>query len=931
MAARTPIADDVIGRQRELAEVERLLGLASHGARSLLIEGEAGIGKTRVWKDGLARAEARGFRVLVSRPGGADVQLAFAGLSDLLRNVLDATLSELPPPQRHALAVALLLETGRGAPPDELAVAAAFLGVLRGLAAAAPLLVAVDDVQWLDSASARVLEFALRRLGAEPVGALLTFRVERDRSEPLELVRAIDEERLARIQLGPLSVAALYELIRSRLGVKLARPILLRVHETSKGNPFYALQLAQALADGGVEASPGEPLAVPASLRELVAARLGALSEGERETLLVAAALTRPSLRLVEQAVGDPRRVAEDVDKAAAAGIVDVAEGEIRFAHPLLASIHYATAPPLRRRLLHDRLAKVVSDREERARHLALAAEGPEAVVASELEAAATEARARGAIRPAAELLEQAVGLTPDADREDRLRRRLAAADAELASGNPERARALLDAALADADPGPDRAEVLHRLGTIMLGEDVARSADLLREAEREAGTDDRIRAKILCSRAKFAYGLWLGYEEGEACARAAAELAERAGDRRTLSLALALLARSVLLRGGGLQEAVMERAVTLEEEHGEAVDVGEDASAAVISAETLIEAERLDAGRVLLERVCDRARRAGDAGVAYPLHLLALLEFTAGHWSRAESLAREGVEVAVQAGRETTEVLAASALGLVEGARGRGPSARHILEEALELAARTGRGGRMPRYGLGLLELSLEDNDAAWRWLEPAIERILPLGLTEPAEQVSDGVEALAQLGRPDEASRLLAAFEEPARRLGRQWALAAAARGRGHVLAAGGDLAAAESAFAEAVQLGETIPRPLELGRSLLALGTVQRRRSRKQAARATLGRALECFVGLDAPVWAERARRESGRIGGRVPSARDLSATETRIAELVSAGRTNKEIALALHLSAKTVEWNLSKIYRKLGVRSRTELAAASRSRR
>jgi predicted ATPase len=237
VAARTPIAHDIVGRQRECAEVESFLVLARDQARTLVIEGEAGIGKTRVWKEGLDRAEAGGVRLLVSRPGGADVKLAFAGLADLLRDVGAGPLSELPPPQRRALSVALLLEEDRGA-PDELAVAAAFLGIVRGLAASTPLLLAVDDVQWLDAPSARVLEFALRRLDAEPIGALITLRAERDQSAPSELFRAVEEERLQRIQLGPLSVGALFELIRIRFGLTLPRPTLLRVHETSGGNPF---------------------------------------------------------------------------------------------------------------------------------------------------------------------------------------------------------------------------------------------------------------------------------------------------------------------------------------------------------------------------------------------------------------------------------------------------------------------------------------------------------------------------------------------------------------------------------------------------------------------------------------------------------------------------------------------------------------------
>jgi DNA-binding CsgD family transcriptional regulator len=923
---RTAMGTDIVGRQEELAEVDDFLAAARAEPRALVIAGEAGIGKTRIWKEGLGRSQADGARILVSRPGGADVTLAFAGLADLLRDVDGETLGELPPPQRRALAVALMLESGQ--PPDELTVAAAFLGIVRRLAAATPVLLAVDDIQWLDAASMGVLEFTLRRLEVEPVGALLAARVQQGETAPSTLLRAVGEERLHWLHLEPLRVGSLFELIRSRLGLRLGRRTLLRVHETSGGNPLYALELARALADLGSEPAAGEPLPVPPTLQELVTARLSALSEGTQETLRVAAALRKPSLRLLAEAVGDPELVDTELGEAIAAGIVEVVDGEIRFAHPLLASIHYSNTSVIELQRLHTRLAESVATREERARHLALAARAPDSSVAAALESASAEARSRGAIGAAAELLEQAVALTPEAERTDRFRRRVAAAEIEFSAGNVERSRLLLDAALGEATRGRERAEVLHLLGEMMLGDDIGRSVELLREAEREAAGHDALRAQILCSLGKFRYGHWIGYDVSEECARTAAELAERSGDRRALSLALALLAQRIFQRGGGLEEELLERAVRIEHEQNDTIEIGEDASATIICAELLLECERPDAARPLLEHLCDTGRRIEDAGVAYPLHALAYLEFLAGRWSRAETVATESLEIASQSGRETIEVVAASVVGMVEGGLGRVSSARRLLTKALELAQRTGRGGRAPRYGLGLLELSVEDHAAAWSWLEPAIARILPLGLTEPTEHVADGVEALAELGRADEASELLSALEEPARRLGRNWALAAAARGRGLVLASNGELEAAEQALQEAVTIGELVPRPLELGRSLLALGTVQRRLRHKQLARVTLGRAVGVFEHLEAPIWAERARRESARIGGRVSSNRELSATELKIAELVCSGQSNKEIAGALHVSVKTVEWNLSKIYRKLGVRSRTELGAAFR---
>jgi DNA-binding CsgD family transcriptional regulator len=923
-AAETTVAfDGLIGRRREVGVLEAFLDEAGGRARLVAIEGDAGIGKTRLWRHGLELARQHGFRCLVARPAGTELELAFGGLSDLLRDVDDAVLAMRPDPQRRALSVALLRADKEETAPDELAVGAAVLGVIRWLASRAPLLVGIDDVHWLDAGSARALEYALRRLDTERVAVLVTRRAGME-SAGTRVAFALDAERRIGLDLEPLSLGAVHELVRSRLGVKLGRSTLQRVHETSAGNPLFALQLVQALLEVGAEVPPGQPLPVPADLRKLIAARLARLSDRARETLLVCALSIRPTVSDVQAAVADPGFVLTDLEEARSAGIVDLANGEIRFAHPLLASVLASSFPAHLRRPIHRRLAELVSGREERARHLFLAADGPDGAVAAELEAAAAEARRRGALRGEAELLGQAIVLTPAPDRIGRLRRRVLAAEAELASGEPDRAQALLETALEDATPGPERAEVLHGIGTLLLTQDVRRSAEVLQDAAREAGADGRLRARILCSLGKFVYGHWIGYEQAGAWAREAAELAEAEGDRATQALALALLGHSILLRGDGLRADLMDRAIALEEAAGGTSTIGEDSSPAVIYAEILIDSEQQDRAREILERIVARSRAAGEAGLAYPLHSLALLEFDMGHWDRARSLATEALDVAAQTGQETLEVLAASALGIVEGAIGQVPSARRRLEGALALANRTGRGGRAPRYGLGLIELSVEDDGAAWRWLEPAIERILPLGLIEPSQQVVDGAEALARLGRVDESEHLLGAFEEPTRRLGRKWAAAAAARCRGILACARGDLAAAEVLLAEGVEIGRRASRPLELGRTLLELGSVRRRLGRKRAARTTLQEAVDVLAGLGAERWAARARREAGRIGGRTAATHELTATEAEIAGLVALGRTNKEIAAALHLSVKTVEWNLTRLYRKLGVGSRTELA-------
>jgi len=271
--------------------------------------------------------------------------------------------------------------------------------------------VAVDDVQWLDRASARVVEFACRRLDGEPVGVLATVRLAPDEVEPTALAEAFGGERVEHLAVGPLTVAAVYELVRAHLDVALSRSALLRVHETSRGNPFFALELARALERQGADPVPGEPLPVPANLRDLVRRRLALLPRPAAETLLLAAGLARPTVATVELAVGD--RAERDLEDAARAGLIEVTGDGIRFTHPLLASIHFSSQTPRARRRAHLRLAGAVVDPEERARHLALATADRDEKVAAILSRAAEHARARGAIASCAELAEQALHLTP--------------------------------------------------------------------------------------------------------------------------------------------------------------------------------------------------------------------------------------------------------------------------------------------------------------------------------------------------------------------------------------------------------------------------------------------------------------------------------------------------------------------------------------
>jgi DNA-binding NarL/FixJ family response regulator len=910
----------LIGRTAELAALERFLD--ETGKRGLFLEGTAGIGKTRLWQEGMELARERGHRVLYTRPAGTETRLAFAGVADLLERALDDVLPRLPAPQRRALGIALLLDEPEGVPPDERAVAAAFLASLRLLAEEAPLVVAVDDLQWLDPASANVLAFAFRRLDAEPISLLATVRVAPEEREPAEVARALDDT-LTRLPLGPMSVAGIFELLRTRLELKLSRPTVQRVHETSGGNAFFGLELGRALRDSGSEPPPGEPLPLPRELTDVVRQRLARLSPSASETLLHAAALSRPTVPAVAAAC---RTAEPDLAEARAADVIEFDGDVIRFGHPLLASIHYGSAAPWERRGVHARLAETVDDSEERARHRALSVEGPDEGAAAALEDAAARAEGRGALAAAAELAGRAVAATPSDGGSGRHRRLLAAAEFTHASGDTGRALELLEAALPDTPPGTKRAELLWTLGKIRYGVDIRLGFETCRRALDEVGEDLALRARILESLAFGENVLGVDYAESEAYAREAAAAAEEVGDTATLARALARVANIERIRGGRIAFDLFERAAALEESVG---GLELDTGPTVLYARCLLEEGVFDRARDLLEPLCDRGRERGDASVFQPLVSLARVEFYSGNWPRADELTREAHQLAVQTGREGAEARTLFVLCELEAARGNVDEARAVGQEALASMEAHGFVAT-PRGALSSLELSLENYEAAYEVVMPAVERYHGIGSPFVEEQL-DAVEALAGLGRIDEARALLESGEEAARATGLSWIRMIVARARGLVAAADGDLADAETALEEAVEAGRAAGSPLELGRSLLALGSVQRRRRKKQAARETLTEALEILDDLGSRIWAERTQRELDRIGGRSVSRSELSATEAEIAALVGAGRSNHEVAAALHLSPKTVEWNLSKIYRKLGVHSRTEMAAKLASRR
>ena len=443
----------LIGREEEVASLLALLDAGDGLPAVAVVAGEAGIGKTALWLATVGEASTRGFRVISCRPAEAEARFSFSGLVDLLGGLVPEVLQELPGSQRRAMEAALALSDcksrWRGG------VAFAFLSVVRRLAQDSRLLLAVDDLQWLDAPSLGLLRYALPRLTSEPVASLLATQGEApswlERSGPL-----------LELDLRPLSVGAIHELLRTRLDAALPRPLLLRVWETSGGNPFFALELARALErrTGGIE--PGADLPLPSSLEALVHDHLDGLGTSALAVARAVAALAEPTVAVVRAAAG--RGAERGLEEALAAGVLELDGDRLRFTHPLFGSAVSARSTPARRRLLHRRIAQLAPSAEERARHLALAATEPSGEAALALDEAAASAHARGAPAVAAELAEQALQLTPASDAEEVRRRRLLAAERLVRAGDPRRAIQLLEEALAAAPFGHARAAILVQL-----------------------------------------------------------------------------------------------------------------------------------------------------------------------------------------------------------------------------------------------------------------------------------------------------------------------------------------------------------------------------------------------------------------------------------------------------------------------------------
>lgn len=891
-----------LGRERELAHARERLATAATG--SLLFVGPPGIGKSTVLDEAACAAEELGYDVRRTRGAASESDLPYVGLIDLVGTAVQEDSVPLPDPLRRALDVVLLRADAPEGGADLLAVHLGVLEVLRTRAKDQRLALVLDDVQWLDEPSRHVLQFVLPRLPREAVAVLAAAR---EAGPELEALLLPPTEH---VEIGALSVDEIADLVASRTAQVPSRQRAAALHRLSEGNPFLALELARGQAP---DLSGIDQFTVPERYARVLAARLSVLSPGPRQTVLAASLVARPTTGVLVKVSGP-----EGLGRAESSGVLRVRGADVEFDHPLFAAACRREAGPLAQRQMHLRLASLVDNDVERARHLALGTQGVDGVVADQVEAAARAAADRTAIATAAELARAAVTLTPPEALADRVRRATLAAQWFCQVGEWGQARAIVEPLLEQVPPGPLRARCLVAAADAQ-GQEVADALTVLREAIDQPGVEPEVLVRALVNRAAamLASG---NLESARAAAAEAAARADQAGLTTLSTSASSMEADVGLALGQSLTTSPAwsrakrwtagasayehpSRSLAFEASWGDdqhraaallaevvevahaAVDLGTEGYLLLHSAEVAIRDGRLNDAAVWAERAYHAvADGTHDQAVRY---IRAHVAAWTGDLDTARELATGGLTMAKAAWDVIFEAQLLLVLGFTEVSAGR-------FEEASAHASR------------------LRDSMARMAWGHPGTFR-----------WQGDAVEAFLGTGRVDEALDVTSRLWAQADRLDLLGSQGLAARCDGLIQAHTGDLKLAEDRLAQSLALMTGLDMPLERARTLLALGVVRRRRRQKAGAREALEQAHRIFEQSGARGWARRVGAELARATG-VHAGAELSVGERNVAELAARGRTNREIGAQLYLSPKTVETVLTRVYRKLGVRSRTELA-------
>lgn len=910
--SESDVCRPLVGRTGEIGRLRRALGDAARGAGgALVVRGEPGMGKTTLLRAAAANAP-EGMAVVVVRGVEAEAEVGYAGLTDALRPAL-SHLDLLIPLQRSALESALAL--GPPLAADTLAVGSAALSLLSHHADVQPVALLVDDLHFLDTPSQLVLAFVARRLAVERVALVASVRdghptpfdgsdVEELRAEPLA-----DEDAAALVTAQAAGIAG------------QVRDEIVR---TAQGSPLALVELPSLLdADQLAGRRPLErPLRVNGTVHAAFEHRLTRLSHAARLALLVVAADDTADPAVVRRALGCLTEGDDGLAEAEREGVLSLGP-PLRVRHPLLRSLAYHEASAEEQRRVHAALAEsVVDDPYRTAWHRALAATGPDDQIAEELDEAAAAARARNLLSSSAAASERAAMLSTRA--EERARRLVEAAGDYQLAGSPEAAATHITQALHLTTASETRAQAVALQGNALLFGGNPREACALLRHEGEAIADVfPAGAAMLLTQAVMACQISSEIVEGTAIARRAVEIAARAGPQAR-SAANLVLGEMLLLGGDATAVHELQRETRTLAPPDDPLVSGRLLQ---LGAAYLMIVGEHEKAREAITQIVAGARSFGLPSVLpYPLGVWAEIDYRTARWPDALAHASEAAEIAEQTGQGVFACYALQQLGRIEGARGDdGAEARLDLADVLasQLGLDAARFyGPAARAFLALTQGRYNDAVSAGRLVE-AISR--ERGLREPAVVMwaPDLIESHVRLGSREAAEQALDRFESEAGETGRVWALATAARCHGLLDEE------FEEPLARALEWHDRLEMPFERARTELVLGERRRRAGRRVDARAPLESALATFERLGASPWSDRARAELRAAGGRIarseiPALGDLTAHELRVALIVARGATNREAAAELFVSPKTVDFHLQRVYRKLRVSSRTELA-------
>jgi DNA-binding CsgD family transcriptional regulator len=904
-SAYDPATATMVSREGELERIRLFLG-NDGPSRCLFVSGDAGIGKTTLWEAGLNAARERAYTVLSTRTSEAEVALSFAALADLVDGVDPDVLSGLPAPQLRALEVALRRKDPLGAALDPFAVSAGFLGAIRSLAERGPLLVAIDDVQWLDAASADSLQFVARRLAGDTVRFLITRRTGNE--TPLE--RVLHNRGALDIAVVPLSFGATGRVLSERLGHALPRRILRQVYESSHGNPLFAIEVGRLLIAGGMP-DIGAELPIPHVVEDAFGARVRALPAPERRVLL-AVALSAGMSRSELTKLADPLAI----EDAMSSGLVVIDKDRVRPTHPMLAAVAKKQATARQRRDLHLALASVVDDPTLSARHLAMATPSPDENAARIVTAAAEIASKRGAVQDAAALGAHALRLTTR-DAPERADRLLALGRYYVRADDMARVTELLSEGMSEMPPGRARglAHLLLADASVLHGD-----AAHIELALAEAGGDPEVRALALAKRSRLqAQTECQGIDQAEAWALEAVTIAQ-SGGAEVEDRARAALAWARVIRGRPIDELLPSPPTSGRHLGQPETSFDRPLGARLTYRGQLVEArgiflrdlaladERgdLQSSRFAQQLLCEVALRSGDVGDAA---------------QRLDELAGQGLAWMIRV-RARLSALLAAVVGDPAGA---------VRWASMALDGDSGHVHGWDRLeamrALGLAALFEGDSTNAVESLQVVWEHTVREHVDDPGvfPVAGDLVEALVRSGDLGAAGGITEVLRGRAVEQEHPWGLVTARRCATILRLADGYSDEAASDLSEVAQEYGQLGLGLDRARTLLFLGGVQRRANKRGAARSTLTTSVTQFEMLGCLGWAQLAHAELRRVSGRPSSDRtSLTPSEQNVTDLAASGLSNKEIARQLFVSINTVEGHLSRAYVKLGVRSRAQLA-------